>query len=72
MSKENDQHKTQNRISGLDRRKLLLAGTSLAAACAVQPVSAQAQEVLPRPESPFKGTLGTTYMPDREPFHALG
>jgi arylsulfatase A-like enzyme len=70
MSKENGQHKTQNRSSGLDRRKLLLAGTSLAAASAVQPVSPQAQEVLPRPESPFKGTIGTTYkdsVPDKIP-----
>ena len=56
----------------LNRRSVLLGGTTLAAAIgagASTPI-AQAQEVLPRPEPPFKGVIGTTYKdstPDKIP-----
>src|SRR5262245_57826058 len=55
------------------RRNLLLSGTSLVAASAITAGSsrqANAQEVLPLPEPPFKGRIGTTYKdstPDKIP-----
>ena len=56
----------------LNRRNMLLGGTTLAAASAVLATghSARAQEVLPLPEPPFKGTIGRTYKdstPDKIP-----
>jgi arylsulfatase len=59
---------------GLNRRSVLLGGTTLAAAAAITagnpaPV-ARAQGVLPLPEPPFKGVIGRTYkdsVPDNIP-----
>jgi arylsulfatase len=59
---------------GVKRRDLLLGCTSLVAASTLGktllPNPAQAQEVLPLPAPPFKGTIGTTYkdsVPDKIP-----
>src|SRR5689334_13379863 len=48
---------------GTTRRNMLLGATALgtAAASGAAPVKvAQAQEVLPRPEQPFRGSIGRT------------
>src|SRR3974390_10969 len=67
MSTEKDQgvEMTENSRRQLNRRDILLRGTTLAAATAItagNPAQvAQAQEVLPLPEPPFKGVIGRTY-----------
>jgi arylsulfatase len=67
-----DRSKLKNRT--LNRRNVLLGGTTLAAMSAIGTSAyntvARAQEVLPRPEPPFKGTIGRTYkdsVPDKIP-----
>src|SRR5262249_41359500 len=74
MPNDDQKEKPHSKALILDRRKVLLAGSTLAAASTIAagspPHQAQAQEVLPRPESPFKGTIGTTYkdsVPDKIP-----
>jgi hypothetical protein len=72
MSK--DEHRDNSNLGGrpLNRRNVLLGGTTLAAASAVAATNparvVRAQEVLPLPEPPFRGIIGRTYkdsVPDK-------
>src|SRR6516162_7158335 len=66
MSGKNDREtKSSNTREGMRRRSLLLGTTSLVAASGI-PASApsaqaqQPQEILPKPEPPFRGKMGRT------------
>jgi arylsulfatase A-like enzyme len=73
MSSDDSRGTSGPKKATVNRRKMLLGGTTLAAISAVgagREQSAQAQEVLPQPEPTFKGTIGRTYknsVPDKIP-----
>jgi arylsulfatase A-like enzyme len=76
MSADN-RDETIGKKDAVNRRNVLLGGTTLAAASAIAGGDsahvAQAQDVLPRPEPPFNGTIGRTYKdstPDKIPIIA--
>ena len=73
MSNKDDRDNDADECA-LNRRNVLLGGTSLAAASVTAAGNsgqvARAQEVLPLPEPPFKGIIGRTYkdsVPDKIP-----
>jgi hypothetical protein len=74
MSSDDSRDMSQLKKRTLNRRNVLLGGTTLAAMSAIgtspHNTVARAQEMLPRPEPPFKGTIGRTYkdsVPDKIP-----
>ena len=65
MSKDDREANSANQREGMKRRTLLLSTTSLVAASAISATapSAEAQqveEILPKPEPPFRGKIGRT------------
>jgi hypothetical protein len=78
MNNSDNRDETIGRKNAVNRRNVLLGGTTLAAASAIVAGDsarvARAQEVLPPPEPPFKGTIGRTYndsTPDKIPIISL-
>ena len=72
MSNHEKRDKSNLGSRPLNRRNILLGGTTLAAASAIAATNparvARALEVLPLPEPPFKGIIGRTYkdsVPDK-------